>query len=229
MPSQLVERINASLVEEQIQRAAGTHGSTVTPLLAPMRRRPARLSLAMAGAAATLVLVAVVGSNMFTSSQPVTTADQSSVASPSSGDRQSGPGERRAAAAAPGAAAAKAPAYAASATPPPSVLQIRLSRTRYTQGGFETQLRALRGATMPLKPPPASSVGTAGTITGLRECLDAIGAGQAQDVRADAAFYQGRPALIIVATTNDVASAYVVGRQCSHTDPAILRPATPLS
>jgi hypothetical protein len=31
-----------------------------------------------------------------------------------------------------------------------------------------------------------------------------------------------------VATTNSVAVAYVVGRQCSHTDAAVLRSATPL-
>lgn len=231
MPAQLVERINASLAEEQIQRAAsGSPGSTVSPLLALRRRRPARLLVALAGAAAALVLVAVVGSNIF--SQSVTTS-QTSLASPSGGDVSRSAENGAGALSAPGAADAKAPTakaktYSDSAAGP-TLVQIRLSGTRYTQADFVTQVQALREVILRSKPPQGSGVGTAGTTAGLRECLDAIGAGRAQDVRADVAFYQGKPALVIAATTNDVSVAYVVGRQCSHADPAVLRPATPLS
>ena len=92
-----------------------------------------------------------------------------------------------------------------------------------------TQAETLRRA--PRFQPTAaksSSVGPAGTTAGLTECLNAIGATGAQVVRADVAFYEGQPAVIIVATTNGIPMAYAVGRQCSRTDAAVLRPATPL-
>ena len=47
-------------------------------------------------------------------------------------------------------------------------------------------------------------------------------------VRADVGLYDGRPAVIIVTTTNGILMAYVVGPQCSQADAAVLRPATPL-
>ena len=97
--------------------------------------------------------------------------------------------------------------------------------------GFAAQARDLHGAAMdPGVPPAAYSAqsGPAATTPGLIDCLNAIGAGRAQMVRADLAFYEGRPAVIIVATTNGARTAYAVGRQCSHTDAAVLRPATPL-
>ena len=75
---------------------------------------------------------------------------------------------------------------------------------------------------------PSSGVGPVGTAVGLTDCLRAIGANGAELVRADLAFYEGAPAVIIVATTNGIPTAYAVGRQCSLADPAVLRPATPL-
>jgi hypothetical protein len=47
-------------------------------------------------------------------------------------------------------------------------------------------------------------------------------------VRADVAFYQGRPAVVILATTHGMTTAYVVGRQCSLADAALMRTATPV-
>jgi len=47
-------------------------------------------------------------------------------------------------------------------------------------------------------------------------------------VRADIAFYEGAPAVIIVATTDGIPMAYAVGRECSLADAALLRPATSL-
>jgi hypothetical protein len=222
MPKHLVDRINASLAAEQAQRATSFSGASVTPLLATARRRRARLLFAIAGAAAAVAVIAVVGSNMFTSHQNNTITSSATVAS------TAGAGE--ASAGVPPTAADKAPPLAGRATTP-SLVEIGQSGTRYTQADFVTQAETLRHSTLgPIQPQTAQSpsVGPAGTTVGLRECLSAIGAAGAQVVRADVAFYEGQPAMIIVATSNGVPMAYAVGRQCSGTDAAVLRPATPL-
>jgi hypothetical protein len=219
MPEHLVERINASLAAEQAQRATTVSGGSVTPLLATGRRR-ARLLFAVAGAAAAVVVVAVVGTNMFTSRQSTTISSSAAVA------RSAGAGE--ASGGVPPSAADKAPA---GRPVTPSLVQIGLSMTQYTQKEFVTQAETLlHSAPGPIHPQPAESnrIGPAGTVLGLKECLSAIGVSGAQMVRADVAFYEGQPAVIIVATTNGEPVAYAVGRQCSHTGAAVLRPATPL-
>jgi hypothetical protein len=223
MPGYLVERINASLAAEQAQRAATPSGASVTPLLARTRRRPGRLLFAIAGAAAAVALVAVVGDNVFKANQASTISG--SAAAPITSSARSAGG------AAPQGLQDKssgAPAPAAA----PTIVQIRLSETRYTRADFVTQARALLALDQirPLatKSAESAAAGPLGTTPGLTDCLSAIGAGGAQVVRADLAVYEGRPAVIIVATTNGIRSAYAVGRQCSQADAAVLRPATPL-
>jgi len=223
MPEHLVARINASLAAEQAQRATEASRASVTPLLSHPRRRPARLVFAIAGAAAAVALIAVYSSSLFTTSQTTTISSSAGVA------RTSSPGD--ATEGSPPSAAYKAPAAAGSAATA-SLIQIRLSGTRYTQAGFAAQAETLRHSTLdPIQPQPSesSSVGPAGTAPGLRECLSVIGAAGAQVVRADVAFYEGQPAVIIVATTNGKPMAYAVGRQCSYAEPAVLHQATPLS
>ena len=216
MPAHLVARINASLAAEQAQRAAAT---SVTPLVARARRRPSWLVLAIAGAAAAIVLVAMVGTNLFQVHRTVAISGSAALASTSSGSAASGPSQSP--------AAAKAPSVAGAAAP--VLVQIGQSEIRYTQADFVTQAQTLRRAPFePITGATANTIGPAGTVAGLRRCLSAIGAAQAQMVRVDIAFYQGLPAVIIVTTTNDVSVAYAVGRQCSQTDAAEMRPATPL-
>jgi hypothetical protein len=219
MPGHLVDRITASLAAEQAQRAAKASGASATPMLANARRRPRRLLYAIAGAAAAAFLVAVVGNNMFTVHPTTETSGSAAVASASKSSETAGGAAPR--------TADKAPALAGRATSP-SLVQIGQSGTRYTQANFVIQAQALRSA--PFQPEAAASpgVGPAGTTPGLTECLNAIGAAGAQVVRADVAFYEGQPAVVIVATTNGFAMAYVVGRQCSRTDAAVLRSVTPL-
>ena len=219
MPEHLVERINASLAAEQARRAAKMSGAPATPPTAGERRRPRRLLFAIAGAAAAVALVAVFGSNIFPVHQSTAISGSAALTSTSSAGEPAGR--------APPSTAGKARALAGRLTTP-SLVQIGLSGTRYTQADFVTQAQGLRRA--PLQPMTAepSSVGPVGTIPGLTECLGAIGAAGAQVVRADVAFYQGQPAVVIVATTNGTPMAYVVGRRCSHTDAAVLRAATPL-
>ena len=218
MPQYLVERINASLAAEQAQRAGQPSDASITPLISGTRRRRGRLVFAIAGAAAAVALVAVVGDSLLTQGQNTTTSSsgvlERSLSAPDSGTR-----------ATPGTAA-KAPAVAGAASTPPVIL-IGQSGTRYTQADFVTQAQSLRRAA-PRPMSGTSAPGPAGTTDGLTECLSAIGATGAQVVHADVAVYQGRAAVIIVTTTNGVPMAYAVGPRCSRADAAVLRPATPL-
>ena len=222
MPGYLVERINASLAAEQAQRALpGT--TSVTPLIAPTRRRAGRVAFAVAGAAAVLALFAAVGNNFF---QPGRSTEVSGSASapltaraPTSAQGLTGAEDKSAGQGVSGSLAT------------PGLVQIRVSPTRYTRAGFVPQARELDGAAIQPTLPPAGAYADAGrvsTTAGLVDCLNAIGAGGAQMVRADLAFYDGRPAAIIVVTTNGIRTAYAVGRQCSPADAALLRPVTPL-
>jgi len=228
MPDHLVERINASLAAEQAQRAAKMSSGSVTPLLTAAQHRRPRLLFAIAGAAAAVVLLAVIGSDMFMGNQNTATSTSAAINSTSRAGSSSG---AEAGGTAPPSAADKAqtPTALAGRATTPSLVQIGQSGTRYTQADFVTQARTLRQAPFQSMAAQSSSAGPAGTTPGLMECLSAIGASGAQAVRADVAFYEGRPAVIIVATTNGIPVAYAVGRECSRTDAAVLRPATPLS
>lgn len=219
MPGYLVERIHASLAAAQAQRAARSSGVSVAPFVASKRRRrPGRVVFAIAGAAAAVALVAVVSTNLFKTIQPAETSGTVAAAIPSGTALGSG---------APGALDKAA---AGSASTPP-LIQIRVSETRYTRTGFATQARTLGSLAVESNPSTtaeAQRVGPVATPVGLTKCLRAIGASRAEMVRADIAFYEGAPAVIIVATTNGIRTAYAVGRECSLTDAAVLRPATPL-
>jgi hypothetical protein len=228
MPEHLVQRINASLAAEQAQRAASRSETPVTALLPTPRRRRPRLLLAAAGAAAALALISVVGSNMLNPPQGATTASRGAVTDTSS----TGGAESKVQSQRP-AAADRAPKADLGATPP---LAIGLSGTRYTRAGFVTQARALQGAPLHSSSAPlsgsdsttSSSYGPAATAPGLSQCLRAIGAADADTVRADVASYEGRRAVIIVATTKGRSTAYAVGPACSPADAELLHPATPL-
>jgi hypothetical protein len=219
MPAYLVERINASLAAEQAQREVAP-GTSISPMLATKRRRPGRLLVAIAGAAAAVVLIGVVGNNMVTTNLTTAGGDTSSSA------LSSADGESRGAV--PPSAADKA---AAAPVSPSATIEIRSSNVRYTEADFVTQARGLTGATFDSVKPRATATPLQGQFKaagGLTDCLSAIGAGGAQMVLADLAFYEGQPAMIIVASTDGIPTAYVVGRDCSRAHAALLRPATRL-
>lgn len=228
MPEHLVERINASLAAEQAQRATTTSRDSVSPLSSTRPRR-ARLILALAGAAAALLVGTAVGSNVFNASPRSDVSGSTALASTSNAreDSVGAPPSADAKAAAPAAGGAL---EAEGLTLDDSGIQVRLSGTRYTRAGFVTQAGALRSAPAPqARLRTASNLGPVGTTVWLRECMSAIGAAAGTQVtRADVAFYEGRPAVIIVATTSGRPVAYVVVPQCSHADPSVLRPQTPL-
>lgn len=248
MPEHLVERINASLAAEQTQRAARMSNPSVTPLLATARRRPRKLVFAMAAAAA-VALVATVGSTILLTRQPTTTSISAALTTTSSSRDASGKAASSAEANAklsatqrsltgvqPGPPASSPTARAAGKATvlvrgvfSGSSVQIVQSGTRYAQADFVSQARTLRGVTPQLPQPYAlPGVGPAATGPGLMECLRAIGVAETQLVRADLASYEGRPAVIIVATTKGLTLAYVVDPQCSAATATVLRPATPL-
>jgi len=213
MPAYVVERISASLAAEQAQRAVLASGASVSPLLAT-RRRPRRLLFSLAGAAAAVVLIGVLGNNLVrdNSSSGVTSAASSGLASAA----------RESSGLAPPSSADKAVRGNALTA---ASIQIRVSTVRYTLATFEAQARKLRDVAFDSPQPMAtdtSDVGPIGTTRGLTSCLSAIGAGGAQLVQADLAFYEGQPAVIIVATTDGVPTAYAVGRGCSQADASLL-------
>lgn len=220
MPAYLVERIGASLAAEQAEREALSAGAPVIPMLATSRRRPGRILFAIAGAAAAVALIGTVGSSLLTTN-PLTTASDSAASGVTSGSRE-------ASGATPPSTDDKGVAggYAA-----PVSVQIRTSDTRYTAAGFVTQAGRLRDATFAQGQATAGASRLddgVGTSAGLAGCLGALGLTGAQAVRADLALYDGRPALVIVATTGGIATAYAVRRECAPGDAALLHPATPL-
>jgi len=227
MPAYLVERISASLAAEQAQRAVTFSDASVTPLLDRRRRRSGRLLFALAGAAAAVALIGIVGTNLFRTNATSTASDSAAAAIT--------PGARAAEGVVPPSVSSpSANDKAAAGRSTPAVIQFRLSETRYTRAAFATQASNLRTAQLDqldrIQPGAtySASVGRIGTTAGLADCLAAVGAGRAQAVRADLAYYEGRPAVIIVATTDGIPTAYVVGRSCSGANATLLHPATRL-
>jgi len=218
MPAYLVERIGASLAAEQAVRAETSSGTAVTPMLPTRRRRAGRLLFAMAGAAAAVALIGVVGNSLSSSNSTTSTDTAAGALAPSSRE----------------ANGAQAPSAADKAAPEgfaaPSV-QVRTSDIRYTAADFESQAKALRddafapGQAMSGPSPSSGAIRAAGGLTG---CLSALQVTRAQVVKADFALYDGQPAVIIVATTDGIPTAYAVGRGCSATDAELLHAATPL-
>lgn len=241
MPEHVVDRINASLAAEQAERAARmseTSETSVTPLLSRLRARPARVLFATAGAAAAVALVAVVGSSLTTVQQA---ADSTAAGGPLSGvaspplteeDSRFSAGAARTA---PGPAGPQAPAAASGG------FEAVQSEVRYTRADFVKQARSLalasEASSLKRVEPPTiqgghaaasklASPGPLGTAAGLQACLRAIGADKAQVVRADVSTYEGKPAAVILATTNGKTLAYAVGRQCGPKGAFLLHPAT---
>jgi hypothetical protein len=237
MPGHVVDRINTSLAAEQAERAARTSETSVTPLLSRVRRRPARVLFATAGAAAAAVLIAALGSTLTSVQQSFDTtaagraaerAAAPSAPDPTGGSAQDLKRTRGTATAAPDAAAAPAN--------PAAQVQLRQSEVDYTRASFVTQARNLAQApqfALADQTPPraAGSTGAmraaegAGTAAGLSGCLRAIGADRAQVVRADVSTYEGKPAVVIVATTKARTVAYAVEPRCGPAGAFLLHPA----
>ena len=243
MPTHLVDRINASIAAEQEAR-----GGTRVVTLAE-RRRPWR-RIGLAAAAAAVAAVAVPALVMGTGSGGVLAslggsrqssadaralsaqADSGSVqsrAEGSAGSVQPGAG------ATPGATdsggAGTDSGYAAggkrvAATPWGGVLSIYRSNTAYTSTGFTRQVRAFvdhPGSTLQPLAAESPTVGPAGTPIGLQPCLDALHLQPAARVMADLATFDGTPAVVVVASSGTVRTAFAMRRTCTagHTSPLV--------
>ena len=169
---------------------------------------------------------------MFTTNG-LTTSSNSAASGVSSGTREAAGAAPNSFSATPPSASDKSTndkAVSGSAVTPASI-QIRVSSVRYSRATFVAQARALRDVLFDSPQPmtaDSSTLGPNGSVDGLVDCLSALGTGGAQMVRADLAFYEGQPAVIIVATRDGIPTAYVVGRECSRTHADVLRPATTL-
>ncbi len=68
----------------------------------------------------------------------------------------------------------------------------------------------------------APLLGPIATPIGLRSCLEELGVPRSATVHADLATYAGEPAAVIVTTLAGADTAWVVGRQCSTGQPALV-------
>jgi hypothetical protein len=84
---------------------------------------------------------------------------------------------------------------------------------------------ALEDRTGPTTSPKSSTFSGAKTFRVPQACLRAIGADRAQVVWADESTYEGKPAMVIVASTNGKTLAYAVKPQCGPTGAFLLHPA----
>jgi hypothetical protein len=237
MPEHVVNRINASLAAEQVKRSARTSETSatkVTPLLSRGRGRRARVVFATAGAAAAVALVAVVGSAVSNLQQQgsATGAAVAARTAPALTPEQ----DRKAAGGGVGpTTSGGAPAAAAASGSEDAQGRLRSSGIRYTRTGFVAQARslalasgldgALEDRTGATTSPKSSTFAGAKTFTVPQACLRAIGADRAQVVWADESTYEGKPAMVIVASTNGKTLAYAVKPQCGPTGAFLLHPA----
>lgn len=211
MPNDLVQRITATLAAEHAAREAtsAAPASTVTPFLSSRRRTVSgrRVLAALVGAAAVLAVATMIGTGALTNPSSQTSGSASSAAAQ---------------------LAATSRSEATPSTPPTVVIQ--RSATRYSEAEWLTQAARLSSSrtrgTAPLAEAP--SLGSVGTRAGLSDCLAALGESGFTAVTADLAYYEGRPAAIIVAWHPSGRTAYAVQRTCSRADAGVLHGATQL-
>ena len=119
----------------------------------------------------------------------------------------------------------------ATATGAEGPVHIQLSTTAYDSGTLATRARALLdhpGAPLTDLAAEAPSLGPIATPIGLASCLAALGVGSPTSVSADLATFDGRPAAIIVVTSDGSSTAWAVQRSCSEGSPGVLEGATPV-
>lgn len=220
MPPDLVQRIQASIAAEQAARAGAVRpDASVLPLHARgasadlgharpgpagRRQRWQRFALVAAAAAVAAVAVPAVLSGSpswltsFTASSQGSAASVSELHSTASIDSSAG-----------------------AARSPVAGVTIYASGAAYTASGFSQQAATFAAAQLaPVAPPApkASSLGPAADPAGLAPCLAALHLDRTALVRADLATFEGRSAVVIVATSASVPTtrrAYAVDRGCT--------------
>lgn len=220
MPEHLVSRITASLAAEQAGRyAAGSpHEGEVHEL-----RRPSRPVWRTAGLAAAAAAVIGIGAgSLLNGTAPGTLG---ALFGGSSGNDSSAAGSAPASADTSGGANAGRDSGGSRAESASSVVTIHHSAHAYTSTDFATQagafLAAPGDALMPLSA-ESPAIGPIGTETGMLECLSALATGPWQTATTDLATFDGKPAVVVVLSTDTGHTAYAAQRSCSTGHPARL-------
>lgn len=214
MPDDLVARITASLATEQGAR------SRAHPLH-PLHHRASRHRSLWRTAGLAAAAVAVIGlgaGSMLTDTAP---GDLGALFGGSSNDSAAS-GAAAVSRENAGSAGAQGDAKAQSAVP---AVSIHHSDTAYTSAHLGDQARVLlASAGDPVPPLGAESpaVGPIATVVGLRSCLSALTSEPYAAVTADLGRFDGRPAAVLVLTTDTGHTAYAVQRSCSTGHPALL-------
>ncbi len=217
MPDDLVARITASLAAEQ----------TARPVVHPLHRagRPHRSLWRTAGlAAAAAAVVGVGAASLLTDTAP---GNLGALFGGSSNDAASGAAavsREHAGSDTNGAGGAETWGDAKAQSAAPAV-SIHHSETAYTSDHLGDQARALlASAGDPVPPLGAESpgIGPIATVVGLRSCLSALTTEPYAAVTADLGSFDGRPAAVVVLTTDTGHTAYAVQRSCSTGHPARL-------
>jgi hypothetical protein len=229
MPADLVQRIQASIAAEQAARAGGVRPeATVVPLHAGSehagrRQRWQRFVLVAAAAA-----VAAVAVPALLSGSPSTWLTSLS-AGTSQGSSASSMNELRSTASINSSSGAvrsdtgNAPGVPIPGASPLAVARVTIyaSGTAYTAAGFARQAEMfVTHQLAPVAPPgsKAPGLGQAATATGLAPCLTALRLDSTAQVKADLATFEGRSAVVIVATSSTTPTtklAYAVDRGCT--------------
>ena len=222
MPADLVQRIQASIAAEQAARAGGVRpDAVVVPLQANRRQRWQRFALVAAAAAVAAVVVPALLSgspSTWLASLTAGTSQGSSVSSMndlhSTASINSSSGSVRSdAGGAPGVPVPGSPLAVSRVT-------IYASGAAYTAAGFAQQAATFAADQLaPVAPPgsKAPSLGPAATATGLAPCLTALRLDPTTQVKADLATFEGRSAVVIVATSTAPTTrlAFAVNRGCT--------------
>lgn len=231
MPSDLVDRINASIAAEQSAR----EHPNVVPL---RRRRWGWQHVGVAAAAAAVIgfgLPALLtgtgpGDVMASLSGQGSGADDAgSAASSAESQADRGPGPASGGATPPVAPRTQ-PSTGGDKRVSGSLGQVALgaSGTAYTAAGLATQARDTLTAHDSAAQAPKAQRGVADTATGLRACLTAIGVEAWMPVRGDASTLDGAPAVIAVVSSDTGQTVYAVSPACDAAHPTVLAGPLPL-
>ena len=224
MPSELVDRIHASIAAEQAARES----SSVVPL---RTRRWGWQHVGAIAAAAAVIGLAVPA--LLTGTGPgdvvASLTGRNSAADTASGSAASL--QERSEAGAP-AANQPTPSAPVDQRARSSVGPVALgaSGTAYTTPGLATQARTRFATALDsaASAPKALRAGAADTEAGLRACLTAVGVQAWMPVQGDLATLDGAPAVIALVSDDTGQTVYAVSPDCDATHPAVLAGPVPV-
>lgn len=206
-PPDLVERIQASLRDEQRHREQQRHTPPYA-LFAGRSARPGARGLLLAGAAVTGCALLVAGTAILPSQWPGMMARLSHSPPHATASVEHTPGTQ---------------------TAMRGAAHVRASGTIYTVTGLTKQAADLRDGVGPAAPGQATLLsGSIGTGAGLASCLSALDLPADALAWVDVAQYEGAPAAIIVTREPGTDRVRVVSPRCQEGDPGLLAGPLPL-